>query len=398
MNTQIEKLYRIAQQKERRIIGLMSGTSLDGLDIALCRIGNSGPETTLAVEYFTTIPYTDDFRSHIRAVFAKRQVDQQLFCGLHAYIGQVHGELILQALRNWSVDTAEVDLIASHGQTVYHAPQRLTQDRHFPNSTLQIGDADHIAHKTGIITLSDFRQKHIAAGGEGAPLAAYGDYLLFTSKTENRILLNIGGISNFTFLPQRGSHLKAYATDIGPGNTLMNQYVWKHFGRDMDTDAELAIKGKVLKVLLDALLDTPFLNEVFPKTTGPELFNMAYLEQALAASGTTASRPEDILATLNRFSAEVIVQGIKRTAQHLENVHVYISGGGVHNPLLMQHIQEALPTLLISSFLTLGIDPDAKEACLFAVLANETVAGSAQHVQQIKDSPAVCMGKISFPY
>ncbi|MCW5192485.1 anhydro-N-acetylmuramic acid kinase, partial [Burkholderia cenocepacia] len=129
--------------------------------------------------------------------------------------------MILDALRHWNISPEDVDLIASHGQTVYHAPNRLTGDSDFPNSTLQIGDGDHIALRTGIITISDFRQKHIAAGGEGAPLAAYGDFLLFSHPTENRFLLNIGGISNFTFLPKGGEQL-AYATDLGPGNTMMN--------------------------------------------------------------------------------------------------------------------------------------------------------------------------------
>lgn len=398
MNVQIEKLYRIAQQKERRIIGLMSGTSLDGLDIALCRIADSGQETTLYLDNFISIPYDTAFRQRIREIFAKRQIDQQALCGLHAYIGQTHGTFINNALEQWGISSSDVDLIASHGQTVYHAPQRLTQQMGLPNSTLQIGDGDHIAHATGIITLSDFRQKHVAAGGEGAPLAVYGDYLLFTAKTENRILLNIGGISNFTFLPKKESSLKAYATDLGPGNTMMNQFGWEQFGLEMDEHAQIAKKGKINNALLDALLAMPFLSEDFPKTTGPELFNLTYLKRAQSISATAELSPEDIMATLNRFSAQAIADGIKRTSDHLQNVHVYVSGGGVHNPLLMKNIREILPPIPISSFSVLGLNPDAKEACLFAILANESIAGSPNHVKHIKDAPTVCMGKISFPY
>ena len=398
MNPQIEKLYQIAKQKERRIIGLMSGTSLDGLDIALCRIGNSGQDTTLFLENFTTTPYNNAFRQYVREIFAKRQIDQQVLSGLHAYIGRTHGEFINQALERWKISPSEVDLIASHGQTVYHAPQRLTGETNFPNSTLQIGDGDHIAHTTGIITLSDFRQKHVAAGGEGAPLAAYGDYLLFTSEMENRFLLNIGGISNFTFLPQQGSSLKAYATDLGPGNTMMNQFVHEQFGLEMDENARIAEKGTVHVTLLEALLTSPFLSEDFPKTTGPELFNLTYLKNAQSVSDTSTLKPEDVLATLNKFAAQTMTDGIKRVSKDLESVHIYVSGGGVHNPLLMKNIREALPSMSVSSFSTLGLNPDAKEACLFAILANETVSGSPYDVQQIKDSPAVCMGKISLPY
>lgn len=398
MNAQVEKLYHIARKEERRIIGLMSGTSLDGLDVALCRIENSGRKITLLLENFTTIPYDTNFRQHIREIFAKRQVDQQMLSGLHALIGKTHGELVNHALKAWNIFPSEIDLIASHGQTIYHAPQRLTGQTTFPNSTLQIGDGDHIAYTTGIITLSDFRQKHLAAGGEGAPLAAYGDYLLFSAEAENRFLLNIGGISNFTFLPRQGSELQAYATDLGPGNTMMNQFVFEQFGLEMDENARIAKKGTASVSLLEALLADSFLQADLPKTTGPELFNLAYLKKAQTASDTTSLAPEDILATLNKFAAQTIADGIKRVSKHLKNVHVYVSGGGLYNPLLMKNIREELPSISVSSFNDLGLNPDAKEACLFAVLANETIAGSPKHVQGIKDSPAVCMGKISFPY
>src|SRR5690606_36536914 len=304
-----EKLYRIAQQKERRIIGLMSGTSLDGLDIALCRIGNSGQKTTLFLENFTTISYNTAFRQYVREIFAKREINQQVLCGLHAYIGKKHGELVNQALKEWEIPPSDVDLIASHGQTVYHAPRRLTGETTFPNSTLQIGDGDHIAYTTGVITLSDFRQKHVAAGGEGAPLAAYGDFLIFTSETENRFMLNIGGISNFTFLPKRGRNLKAYATDLGPGNTMMNQFVYEQFRLEMDENAQIAKKGTINTALLDALLTSPFLHDAFPKTTGPELFNLTYLKNAQSVSGTSILNPEDVLATLNKFAAQTMTEG-----------------------------------------------------------------------------------------
>ncbi len=397
MNPQIERLYQISQKKERRIIGLMSGTSLDGLDIALCRIENAGKTTKIQLENFTTMDYEDDFRERVREVFAKRNIDQQLFSGLHAYIGVTHAKLINTALQQWNLSSSEIDCIASHGQTVYHAPQSLTKDRNWPNSTLQIGDGDHIAVDTGIITLSDFRQKHIAAGGEGAPLAAYGDYLLFSHATENRFLLNIGGISNFTFIPSHQTKLKAYATDLGPGNTMMNQYMKANFNQEMDRDAYMAKKGQVNDALLNQLLTEEFLTLPFPKTTGPELFNLAYLEKAQERSKTTHIPHENVMATLNRFAALAMVNGIRKQSEGLSNVAVYISGGGLHNPLLFDYIKRSLPTRKVESFATLGINPDAKEAVLFALLANETLVGNKSNVAQIKDSPAVCMGKISLP-
>ncbi len=397
MNPQIEKLYQIALKKERFIIGLMSGTSLDGLDIALCRIENAGKTTKISLEKFITMDYEDIFRTKVREIFAKRTIDQQLFSGLNAYVGITHANLINQALESWNISATEIDCIASHGQTVYHAPQSLTKDLAWPNSTLQIGDGDHIAIHTGIITLSDFRQKHIAAGGEGAPLAAYGDYLLFSHPTENRFLLNIGGISNFTFIPSHQSDLEAYATDLGPGNTMMNQYMKAHFDQEMDRDAMIAKKGTVNGPLLDQLLAEEFLTLEFPKTTGPELFNLDYLKEAQKRSETLDLSAEDIMATLNRFSAQAMINGIRRQALGLANFSVYISGGGLHNPLLFGYIKANLPDIKVESFATLGVDPDAKEAVLFALLANETLTGNKSNVEHIKDSPAVCMGKISLP-
>lgn len=398
MNHQIEKLFRISQKKSRLIIGLMSGTSLDGLDIAVCKIEGAGTTTQLELVQFETYDYDDTFRSNIRKIFAKRQIDQQDLCGINAYIGNAHAELINKALQEWNIKSEEIDLIASHGQTVYHAPQILTKDLSLPNSTLQIGDGDHIAVKTGIITLSDFRQKHIAAGGEGAPLAAYGDYLLFTDDTENRILLNIGGISNFTFLPNSASELQAFATDLGPGNTIMNQYVSKHYGMEMDMDAKIASAGKINTELLSSLLEEEFLTFDFPKTTGPELFNLEYLTKKQESSDTLRLTQEDVLATLNAFSARAIVDGIEKVSEGLDNMAVYVSGGGLHNPLLMENIRKALPRIEIGSIEKIAMNPDAKEACLFAILANETIAGTPDNVATIKDSPAVCMGKISLPF
>ncbi len=397
MNKHIEKLYTIGGKKTRSIIGLMSGTSMDGLDIALCRITGSGSNTSLEIVHFDTKVYTDNFRSRIREVFAKRTIDQQTLCGLNALIGHAHGTMVNEALQEWGIGPGEVDLIASHGQTVFHAPQSLTETEDYPNSTLQIGDGDHVAATTGIITVSDFRQKHIAAGGEGAPLAAYGDYLLFSDARETRVLLNIGGIANFTFLPAADSGQPCFATDVGPGNTLMDQYIQSRMGLEMDRDAAVAYAGTVNGPLLRTLLNHDFFALSFPKTTGPELFNLKYLEDAQKTTKTDGLTVNDVMATLCAFSASAIVDAINRVAAPYKDVHVYLSGGGLHNPLLVALIKKGLVGITVSSFDALGILPDAKEAALFALLANETVAGDASNVQGIKDSPAVCMGKISFP-
>ncbi|WP_353182284.1 anhydro-N-acetylmuramic acid kinase [Parapedobacter lycopersici] len=398
MNPYVEKLYGMATRAERVIVGLMSGTSLDGLDIALCRITGSGRRTALQLEHSCTKPYASDFRRQIQDIFAKRAIDQQQLCGLHALIGRTHGALVNEALLGWGIPPEQVDLIASHGQTVFHAPRWLTGDRRFPDSTLQIGDGDHIAAVTGIITISDFRQKHVAGGGEGAPLAVYGDSLLFSHETETRLLLNIGGIANFTFLPASTAGGTGFATDVGPGNTLMNQYMQRHLGAEMDRDARVSSSGTVNQDLLRGLLEHPFFGLPFPKTTGPELFNLEYLHRAQQDSGTVDLEKNDVMATLCAFSAAAITAAIQQVPNGGDpTVRVYVSGGGLHNPLLMQLIRDSLPATPINAFDALGLLPDAKEAALFALLANETVAGSAAEAYPILGAPAVYMGKISFP-
>ncbi|WCT13180.1 anhydro-N-acetylmuramic acid kinase [Mucilaginibacter jinjuensis] len=393
MNTNIENLYRIAGKQQRTIIGLMSGTSFDGLDVALCRFEGSGVNTKVEVLHFITKEYEAAFKEDLKSIFAKRNADLERITLLNAYIGTYYAELILQCLEEWNIPVADVDAVASHGQTIFHAPKRLHQIEKYGNATLQIGDADHVAVKTGIITLSDFRQKHIAAGGEGAPLALYGDYLLFGSLSENRIMLNVGGIANFTYLPA-GYAPGCFSTDVGPGNTLMDQFIQQQFpGKYYDKNAEVASTGKVNDVLLKALLDDPFFAAPFPKTTGPELFSLVYLEKAIQASGQTNVSKEDIMATLAKFSAQSIIAAIESAVSGVDKFEIYISGGGMYNPLLVNYIESHF-NIKLKSTTDLGINPDAKEAVLFALLANEALAGGKTHYGG--DLLSVSMGKVSF--
>ena len=309
MNKNINALYQIAQKETRNIIGLMSGTSLDGLDIALCKISGSGQNSTVRIAQFETIDYSEDIKIEIRKVFAKKEIDFQHLVMLNEWIGLLHAEMINNFLKKRNIPSAEIDLIASHGQTVLHAPKFLHQQEKFPNATLQIGDGDHIAVKTGIITLSDFRQKHIAAGGEGAPLAVYGDYFLFGKKGENRIMLNMGGIANFTFLPASLNPEETFVTDTGTGNTLIDLFTKQYYPeKSYDKDAEIARKGTVNQLLLDHLKDDAFFRQEFPKTIGPELFSAEYVKAALARSFSETISAPDLLATLTRFSAETIAE------------------------------------------------------------------------------------------
>ena len=372
----------------------MSGTSLDGLDIALCSFKGSGINTEMKLLQFETISYNEEFKNEIKTIFSKQNVELQKLTLLNAWVGLQHGKMVNNFLQKRDIKKEEVDIIASHGQTIYHAPKTLHGLSTFGNATLQIGDGDHIAVTTGITTISDFRQKNIAAGGEGAPLAVYGDYILFSKAGEDRILLNIGGIANFTFLPGDKKSSNILCTDVGPGNTMMDAYIQKHFpGKYFDENAAIALQGKINKNLLSSLKENSFFTMPFPKTTGPELFNLAYLTEAQEKSNTNNLSANDIMATLNKFSADMIVAAIQQTTTN-NNIIVYSSGGGMHNPLLMQNIKEQLPEIDFKTTEELGINPDAKEAILFAVLANEALCGGKTDFGDA--APSVSMGKISF--
>lgn len=400
MNQNLQSLFAIAQKQQRKIIGLMSGTSLDGLDIAFCSLSGHGHEIKIEVSAFETIAYNSAFKAAVKSVFSKKEVDLERLCLLHPWIALQQAAMINAFLQQRNIAKEEVDLIASHGQTIYHAPKAQHQQEQFGNATLQIGDGDHLAVATGIITISDFRQKHIAAGGEGAPLAVYGDYLIFSKKEEDRIMLNMGGIANFTYLPGSLDAAQIFSTDTGPGNTIMDALMQKEYpGTYFDEDASVAKLGTVNEVLLTALMDHPFFEQPFPKTTGPELFNLQYVQEAKEKTGLQNLSVVDTMATLNLFSAKTIVTAIQKTMSGKSDFHLYASGGGMHNPLLMQHIQALLPLVPIHLTTELGINPDAKEAVLFAVLANECITGGTVHFgDQHRGVPTVTMGKISFPW
>lgn len=399
MTEYISKLYQISKKEKKKVIGLMSGTSLDGLDIALCEIEGNGKHTQIKLLEFQTIPYEIAFRDEIKKIISTKQADLALLCQLNAQIGSTHARMINDSLIKWNVANNEIDFIASHGQTIFHAPCNSNNNSKGFNSTLQIGDGDHIAVKTGIITICDFRQKHIAAGGEGAPLVTYGDYLLFSKKEKNRILLNIGGIANFTFIPADANFNDIISSDIGPGNLLMDIMIQnKYPDKTYDHDAEIAEKGTVNDDLLFLLLSHPYFQIKSPKTTGAELFNKDYVFNAMNKSNTMNIAFEDLMATLNRFTAVSICDAFQKLNFGGTETELFISGGGMHNPLLLSYIQKNIPGITMKKFDTEYFNPDAKESVLFAVLANETISGNKNNFDNGNPSmPNISMGKICFP-
>lgn len=377
----------------------MSGTSLDGLDIALCEIKGSGKQTEVELLAFETFSYDEESKSRMRSISSVRETDLEQVCIMHSWLGNFHGDLINEALDRWHMKAADIDCIASHGQTIYHAPFIQHKQQDMPDATLQIGDGDHIAKRTGILTLSDFRQKHTAAGGEGAPMVSFVDRLLFSHPTEERILLNIGGIANFTRLPAyNASDQTTLTTDTGPGNTLIDQAVKRFFAIDFDKDSEIARSGEVNEELLTALKSHEYFQKPVPKTTGPEVFNLAWVSEVLATHDIAMPEPKDLVATLTRLSAETISNAISEIPIQNKPSVVYVSGGGIHNPLMMKWFQELLPERSVRNFKEIGFNPDAKEAVLFAVLANETLSGSGFLMDtKSKMKQRVNFGKISLP-
>ncbi|MEQ8524497.1 anhydro-N-acetylmuramic acid kinase [Gracilimonas sp.] len=391
MNKYLAKLWEISQKSERLIIGLMSGTSLDGLDICVCKVSGDGTGTSIDVLRFLTQEYSEGLRNRILAVQSKEQVNARELTVLHSELADHYSSAILEALKSLNITSGEVDLIASHGQTIYHAPAQ-SQDQN--NATLQIVDGDHIAQKTGIITVSDFRQKHTAVGGEGAPLAGIFDEVLFRDQKQNRLLLNLGGIANFTWLPSHKSKKEVLTSDTGPANTLINEAMQKHFSQPFDEDGKIAASGTVHSELVRYILLEPYFRKAFPKTTGQEDFQLEFIENLMEGHQIELS-PEDLVATLTAVTSQSISRAFDEIIGE-EAFECYVSGGGVHNLTLMQDLKDRNPHAEFKDFEELGISADAKEAAMMAFFANELVAGEGFKIPGVTKEK-IHFGKISLP-
>ncbi len=398
MNPSLQRLSDIAAKPSRTVVGLMSGTSMDGLDIALCDIRGHGKETRMDLRAFQTVSYPQWVRQMLGKLVSSEQISAEELTLAHSRLGDFCADLVLEALRQWEVEPVDVDCIASHGQTLYHAPRTKHGRDDMPNATLQIVDGDHIARKTGILTLSDFRQKHTAAGGEGAPMVVFAEQLLFRDPRADRILLNIGGIANLTLLPKKGDDGEAIATDTGPGNTLINAAMRELFGEDMDRDGQTAVEGSVHPQLLKHLLRHPFFRLEMPKTTGPEMFNMHWVRKSMYETASDDISREDLVATLSWLTAQTIADAIQELSDNSDLPEIYLSGGGMHNSQLVAWLGELLEDEELHSFEEIGFDPDAKEAACFAVLANEMLAGEGFLIHPKENTGRrVNFGKISLP-
>lgn len=367
----------LQQKKKKTVIGLMSGTSVDGVDVALVEITGTGLDTEISLLAFKTIPYKPDIRARIFDLFSVETARVDEICTMNFMIGKIFAESVLAVLEKVGMTPTQVDLIGSHGQTIHHMPSAP-----FP-ATLQIGEPSVIAHETGIPTIADFRVADMAAGGEGAPLIAYPDFMLFHNPTQTIGLLNIGGISNLTILPAGCGIEAVHASDTGPGNMILDACVEKITDgtKQFDEDGILAEQGTVCKELLETWLAHPYLELTPPKTTGREMFGKPFADSCLQQIKTHRISDNDGLATLTALTVESITQYYTRFIQPKTPMDLlYISGGGAQNPLIMRGLTETLEPIPVVDVMERGISGDAKEAIAFAILANEAVHGNFGNV------------------
>ncbi|MGH7481860.1 MAG: anhydro-N-acetylmuramic acid kinase, partial [Longimicrobiales bacterium] len=363
-----------------RVIGLMSGTSLDGMDAALVEFdGDDVDSLSWRLVAFVTHAYTRERREQIhRAIL---EGNAETLCRLHSVLGEWFAEAALDACRTAGLEPERVDLIGSHGQTIWHEP-RVGGRR---ASTLQLGCPATIAERTGIGVISDFRTRDTAAGGEGAPLVPWADRVLFASPDRARILQNIGGIANLSRVPPRGAAEPMLAFDTGPGNVMMDAAVeLATAGREtFDRDGRWARRGEVDTALLDELLGHPFLAQDPPKSTGRETFGMPLVRDIAQRRGTDDEAGwADLVATLTAYTARTIADAIRRWVLPRGPAELVLTGGGTRNPVLREAITAALPELDVLPADALGFDPEAKEAVAFAGLAWAFRAGVAGNVPE----------------
>ncbi len=385
----VELLRSILEKPSRLAIGLMSGTSVDGIDAALVRITGVGRGTRVETLAEKTFPFRPEIRKRIFTCFTGGSAD---ICQMNFVLGQLFGVAARQIAQQAGIDISQVDFIASHGQTIYHVPGGQEMVR----STLQIGEGAVIAELTGRLTITDFRTRDIAAGGEGAPLVPYMEYLLFQEPGVHRVMVNIGGVANLTLLDEDLDRVLAF--DTGPGNALIDE-VARTLAPELpcDVDGKLGAQGKVIPDLIEELLGHPYFKKAPPKSTGRELFGVAFAKKLMNRYPEDAWR--DLIATLTAFTARSIHQSLARFVLPWSPIDEMIfSGGGVHNATLMQMIHDHCPGIRMRTSDEFGIGVDSKEAIAFAILGNETLHGNTSNVPRATGaSRRVVLGKISLP-
>ena len=357
------------------VVGVMSGTSGDGVDVALARVTDRGGRTSGELLSHATFPLGTAVRKEILRVAEGAAVTAGEISQLNFRLGEVFAVAVVAACKQFRVAISKVELIGSHGQTVFHCGKPVPFLGKPTASTLQIGEGAVIAARAGVHVVSDFRTADLAAGGQGAPLVPYIDYFLFGDRKIGRVGLNLGGIGNITVIPAGAKEEDVYAFDTGPGNMVIDALV-SHFTRGrkrFDEDGRIARQGQCNERLLAELMKDEYLLLRPPKSTGREYYGAAYVQRLLKMGKRLGASPDDVVRTATIFTALTVVDALKRFVVPLVRVdQVIVSGGGAHNPVIMGQLAAALAPAAVMASSELGVDADAKEAFAFAILAYQT--------------------------
>ena len=377
-------------------LGIMSGTSADGIDVALVRVEGR----KAALENFAAFPFPAGVQKAILQMGEGRSVTTGEISQLNFLLGEIFARAALAACKKFRVAPTEIDVIGSHGQTVFHQGVPSLFNGEQVASTLQIGEPAVIAARTGITTVGDFRPADMAAGGQGAPLVPFVDFLLYRNPYVGRIALNIGGIANLTAIPAGATLENVFAFDTGPGNMAIDALV-RHYTqgqRAFDHNADMASKGELLPGLLDTLLRDEYFSKHPPKTAGREQYGEKYVRSLLSTREARKSKPEDVVRTVTILTALSILDAFHRFIWPRAKIgELIVSGGGAHNPLLMAQLVSGLDGVRVREAGELGLPGDAKEAFAFAVLACETVRRRPANVPGATGAKrAAVLGKVCY--
>lgn len=387
-----EVLKRLSGKRSTRVVGLMSGTSADGVDVVIVDISARG----VTVRAFDTYPYAPALRRQVFKLFDPATGRADDICHLNFVLGEVFADAVINLARSSGIPLGSIDLIGSHGQTICHIPEGRRCGRRRLRSTLQIAEPSVVAERTGITTVADFRPRDVAAGGQGAPLVPFADYVLFAHSSRTRAVQNIGGVANVTFLPAGGRIGDIVAFDTGPGNMILDRLaglVSKGRCR-YDADGRRAARGKVNRKLLAEWMGHRYFRRRPPKTTGREEFGVQFADEIFKATEARGVSGADLMATATGLTAESIADAYRRFGSPGVD-EVILCGGGARNRTLVRMLQDRLRPAKVLVMDEIGISADAKEAVSFAILAAATVRGVANNVPTATGATRpVVLGKI----
>lgn len=388
----------------RHVVGMMSGTSVDGVDAALVEISGTDSEPKVKLLAFENKPYPPQVREKIFSLFTPANATVDKVGYMNFLLGEIYAKSALSVIEKAGMKPEEIDVIGSHGQTIWHAPIPESPDGIPVAYTVQIGEGSVIAERTGILTVSDFRVADMAAGGQGAPLVPFSEYLLYRREKETILLQNIGGIGNMTVMPAGAKPRDVFAFDTGPGNMIIDAVISAVTGGEKTYDAggETAAKGRVCNALLDILKEEPYYRQPLPKTTGREHFGVQYTEKILSWWKENPIPVEDLLATVTDLTAYSIADAYERyVLPKYRASEIIVGGGGSYNATLLRFMKERFAPhgVAVRTQEDLGLSSDAKEAVAFALMADCCMRGKANTLPSVTgaEHPAV-MGKISQLY